>query len=165
MKTRLAVYILMLLLPLMPIAGRVQGAKMQTDSLAQSQMNALAVKLANGEIGKIEILQIPARILTRTRITPEMLEKQFHYKMTIRDVRGGAFQDRIVGAAKSITVQSQPEMADLRWGVIFYGLDDVRVGALYFDKTGSSGVMNKTPVSFKGNFFSWLDGSFSKCFL
>ena len=65
-------------------------------SLAQSQIDALATKLANREIVRVEILlQIPARILTRTRVTPEMLENQFHYKLIIRDVRGEVYQEEL----------------------------------------------------------------------
>jgi hypothetical protein len=55
-------------------------------------------------------------------------------------------------------------MADLRWGIIFYGLDDNRVGAIYFDKTGSRGSVESSPVSFNGGIFKWLDGNFSDCF-
>jgi hypothetical protein len=144
--------------------GCAQGRDVKTQSPAQSQVDALANKLSNREIGKVEILQIPARILTRTRITPEMLEKQFHYKLTIRDLRGGVHQEKLTEAVKSVTVQPETEMPDLRWGVIFYGLDDTRIRVLYFDKTGNRGGVEDTPVSFKGGFFKWLDDNFSGCF-
>ena len=161
MKARVVVFVLLLLAPM---TGWAQGNKVNGKSQAQSQVDALAAKLANGEIGKVEILQIPSRILTRIRITPTMLEKQFHYKLTIRDVRTGAYQDKLVEAARSIAVQPGTEIPDLRWGVVFYSLDDSRVGALYFAKTGSSGAVGDAPVSFKGNFFKWLDRNFSTCF-
>ena len=161
MKTQMVVYVLLLLLP---ITGCAQGREVKVSGPTQSQVDALATELANSQIGRVEILQIPTRILTRTRITPGMLEKQFHYKLTIRDVRGGLHQQKLTEAAKSIAVQPETEMPDLRWGVIFYGLDDRRVGALYFDKTGSRGGVGDTPVSFKGGFFKWLDGNFSDCF-
>ncbi|PYV30999.1 MAG: hypothetical protein DMG09_26445, partial [Acidobacteria bacterium] len=76
----------------------------------------------------------------------------------------GLHQQKLTEAAKSIAVQPETVMPDLRWGVIFYGLDDRRVGVLYFDKTGSRGGVGDTPVSFKGGFFKWLDGNFSDCF-
>jgi hypothetical protein len=131
---------------------------------AQSQVDALAAKLAHGEIVRMEILQIPPRVLTRTRVTPEMLEKQFHYKLTIRDVRGGVHYSKLVAITKSIVIQPQSEMADLRWGVIFYGMDESRVAAFYFDKEGSTGAVGDIPVSFRGEFFKWLEGNFSTCF-
>ena len=125
MKTQMVVYVLLLLLP---IAGCAQGREVKVSGPTQSQVDALATELANRQIGRVEILQIPTRILTRTRITPGMLEKRFHYKLTIRDVRGGLHQQKLTEAAKSIAVQPETVMPDLRWGVIFYGLDDRRVG-------------------------------------
>ena len=137
---------------------------MKDTSPDQSQVDVLAAKLEGGQIGRIEIFEIPVRILTRARITPEALEKQFHYKLTIRDVRGGAYQPKLIEVTKSLAVQRRSEMADIRWGVIFYGTDNSRVGALYFDKSGSSGAVGSTPVSFKGDLFKWLDDNFSSCF-
>ena len=55
-----------------------------------SQVIMVYEKLANNEIPETEILQIPPRILTRVRITPETIESQFYYKLIIRDVRGTA---------------------------------------------------------------------------
>jgi hypothetical protein len=153
-----------ILLLLAPMTGCAQEGSVKGNNPAQSQVDGLAAKLANGEIGRVEIFQIPARILTRTRITPEMLEKQFYYKLTIRDVRGGAHQGNLFEAMKSIAAQPGGEMADLRWGVVFYLIDESRVAALYFDKSGSSGAVGDTPVSFRGDFFRWLDGNFSSCF-
>lgn len=152
------------LLLLVPMMGCAQGSNVKANSPSQSQVDSLAAKLANGDIGRIEIFQIPARVLTRTRITPEMLEKQFHYKLTIRDIRGGAHQDKLIEAMKSLAVQAEGEMTDIRWGIVFYGLDESRVGALYFDKSGSKGAVGDTPASFKGGLFKWLDGNFSVSF-
>ena len=152
------------LLLLAPMTGCAQGDKVKGNSPAQSQVDVLAAKLASGEIARVEIFQIPARILTRTRITPEMLEKQFHYKLTIRDIRGSAYQNKLVEATKSIAAQPGGEMPDMRWGVVFYGVDESRIGALYLDKSGSRGVVGDTPASFKGDFLKWLDGNFSSSF-
>ncbi len=146
------------------VVGCAEGNQMQVRSQVQSRVDALVAELARGEIGKVEVLQIPPRILTRTRITPEMLEKQFHYKLTIRDLRGGAYQAQILNVAKTIAAQPRTEAADLRWGVLFYNLDGARVGALYFDKTGRHGAVGDAPVSFGGEFFKWVEESFARCF-
>jgi hypothetical protein len=153
-----------ILLLLVPLGVCAQGDKVNSNNSAQSQVDGIAAKLASGEVGRIEILQIPARVLTRTRITPPMLEKQFHYKLTIRDARGGPYQNKLAEVTKSLAVRPATEMADIRWGVVFYGVDDGRLLALYFDKSGSSGAVGDSPVSFKGDLFKWLDGNFSACF-
>lgn len=153
-----------LLLLLTPVAAYTQEKRVNGDAPAQLEVNTIVTKLDKDEIGRVEILNIPAQILTRTRITPQLLERQFSYKFTIRDLRGEAHQKRLMAATKSVVVQANPEMPDIRWGVIFYNVDDVRVGSIYFDKSGRKGAVNSTAVSFKGDLFQWLNENFSKCF-
>lgn len=153
-----------LFLLITPKAWSAQANGVKVNNPANSEVDGLAAKITRGEIEKIEIFQIPPRILTRTRITPEMLEKQYYYKLTIRDVRGGALQIKLVEAIKSTVVQPQSEMADIRWGIVLYAVDGKRVGALYFDKSGEKGAVDNSAVSFKGDLFKWLDDNFSDCF-
>jgi len=163
MKPQVSVYLVVisLLLSITVFAG---NEIMKDKNQVQSQIDSIATKLFKREIGKIEILQIPPEISTRTRITPEILEKQFDYKLTIRDARGGVYREKLAELLKSLVVRPQSEMPDIRWGIIFYNVDDSRVGAIYFDKWGSRGAVADIPVSFKGDLFKWLDGNFSSCF-
>lgn len=153
-----------LLLLITPSVRAAQGNGLTVNKQAQSEVDSLAAKIASGEIEKIEILQIPPRILTRVRITPEMLEKQYYYKLTVRDVRGWAQQNKLVETMRSIVAQPQSEMKEIRWGIVFYSMDGGRAGALYFDTSGNNGAVDNTAVSFKGDLFKWLDNSFSGCF-
>jgi hypothetical protein len=34
--------------------------------------------------------------------------------------------------------------------------EDVRVGAIYFDKFGRNGAVSEMPASFEGSFLKWL---------
>lgn len=158
MKTPITLYTLMLCVL---IIGCAKGNQM--DVRIQPQLNSLVASLENREIGKLEILQIPPGISTRVAIIPETLEKQFHYKITIRDMRGGRYRESLLEALKSISAQPEPEMPDLRWGLLFYDLNGARVGAIYFDKWGKRGAVGDIPVSFKGKLFKWLDRNFSCC--
>jgi hypothetical protein len=160
MKERCFVSLLLLLIPLAMCAQPGNNNRNER----QAQVDALAVKLSTGLISRVEILQIPARILTRTRITPEMIERQFEYKLTIRSVRGGMYENSLAAAARSILVQPQPEIPDLRWAAIFYGVDDTRIASMYFDRSGRNGALNNAAVSFQGDFFKWLDNNFGSCF-
>jgi hypothetical protein len=152
-----------LLFVLFYMSGYAGGDQMKDANQSQLQVDIVVQKLTNNEIGRIDVLQIPTRILTRARITPEMLDVQFHYRLTIHDVRAVAYRDQLRDAVRTIVVQPRPEMSDIRWGVVFYDINDARVGALYFDKTGRSGAVSDKPVSFEGKFFKWLEDSFSKC--
>jgi len=146
------------------MSGRAQGNPVEGGRQPQLQVDDLATKVANGEIGKMEILHIPSRVLTRTAITPDMVERQFDYRLTIRDVRDWILQKKLVAALKSVKVQPQPEMTDLRWGAVFYGVDGTRIGAVYFDIWGKKGAVDSTPVSFSGDLFKWLNRNFLNCF-
>ena len=161
MKTQMIAYIVLLSAL---INGCANGDQTEGNSQAQMQVDALAAMLANRDIGRVEILQIPPDVETAWSITPEMLEKHFYYKLTISDIRASAHRDKLVNAMKSIAVVPQPKMPDIRWGVILYDLNGVRAGAIYFDKWGKSGAVGDVPVSFKGKLFKWLDRNFSCCF-
>jgi hypothetical protein len=159
MKTRIVFCIL--LLSATTIAS-TQGSDLDGSNKTQVHVDSLAAKLANGDIEAVEILRIPAHVLTRTAITPEMIEKQFHYKLTIRHI--GAYRKELAAALKSTKVELEPGMPDIRWGMIFYDAQDRRMGAVYFDKKGRYGAVGDIPVSFKGELFKWLNRSFSECF-
>ncbi len=146
------------------LGGGAEVSHMRDPAEAQGRVDDLAARLVGGSVIRVQILQIPARVLTRTRITPEMLQRQFHYELTIRDIRGGVYERKLAALAKATTVKPRAEMPDLRWGVIFYDAGEKPVVAFYFDKTGNYGAVDDVPVSFGGDLFDWLKGSFSDCF-
>lgn len=131
---------------------------------AEQHVTNISTALSRNQIGRVEIVQIPRGVATRAAITPEMLERQYHFKLIIRDVFNSARRDRLVEALRSVSVEPRDDATDLRWGIIFYLRNSNRAGALYFDRTGRYGAVNDEPVSFKGEFFSWLDGALSDCF-
>ena len=141
--------------------GQVNDAK--TENAPQTDVQAISTALAKDQIGKVEILQIPPRILMRAQVSPEALERQYHNKLIIRDINANAYRAKVIEAFKTISVQPRNDTADLRWGVVFYSLEGTRVGAVYFERSGRYGAVNNLPVSFRGNFFHWLDDTFSSC--
>lgn len=144
--------------------GCAKGGQPEEKSQAQLQVDTLIAKLANFDIGMVEILQIPPEVETPWAVSPDMLEKQFQYKLIIRNIRVGAGRDKLLEAMKSVSVVPQSRMPDIRWGLIFYDASEKRVGAVYLNQFGDSGVVGDIPVSFKGKLFKWLDGNFSCCF-
>jgi hypothetical protein len=139
-------------------------ADTSVDAQAQAHLETIVAKLSAKEIERVDILEMPSEALTRTRVTPEMLEAQFWYKLTINHFRGGPYEGELLVASKSLTVRPQEEIPDLRWAAIFYDTNGIRVGALYFNNTGSAGAVDTTPVLFQGSFFNWLNRNFSECF-
>jgi hypothetical protein len=135
-----------------------------TADTAPARISALTDKLRSNEVQRVEIIQMPPRILTRTRVTPEMLERSFYYKLIIRDVRGGAYASSLIAAAASTSADPSTDMGDVRWGVSFFDQSEQRIVSLYFDASGRRGVVDALPVSFRGEMFKWLDDNFSKEF-
>ena len=144
--------------------GCARGGQVKAPDLVQRRVEVIANKFSSGEIERIEVVHIPLRILTRTRINPEMIEKSFHYKLTITAPGSGAYKDALNQALNSMSVKPEAEIKDIRWGVIFYSARNSRIGALYLNDDGSYGSIDDEPVSFKDKqFFRWLDGTFSSC--
>jgi hypothetical protein len=143
-----------------------RGGDVQQPSSAQSILETLATELHDQKVSRVEILEIPPRVLTRTSITPELLETTFHYKLVIREVRGSAYQSKLHDAlaATEVVEVGERTMPDLRWGIVFYGENEDRLAAAYFDKSGRRGAINNTPVSARGGLFDWLNSSFGECF-
>ena len=146
------------------VVWHLNSANAQAASTVQEQLNGINSKLANNEIGKVEIENLPSSILTRTRLTPEMLDKQFEYKTTIRDLRGNAYNAQLSEAVKSSVVSPSEDITDIRWGIIFFDLNDHRVGALYFNASGRQGMFDDKPVAISGTLFKWLNSTFSETF-
>jgi hypothetical protein len=161
MRINLAVVVSLLVGFLLSCGG---SAQVKAHSPAQARAEVIASKFLAGEIDRIEIVHIPPRILTRTSVTPEMIEKSFHYKLTITAPAFGAYKETLNQSLHSTSVKPEAEMKDIRWGAIFYSHQS-RIGALYFDASGNYGSVDAAPVSFKDKqFFDWLNASFSGCF-
>jgi hypothetical protein len=159
MRINLAVVVSLLVGFLLSCGG---SAQVKAHSPAQARAEVIASKFLAGEIDRIEIVHIPARILTRTAVTPHMIEKSSDYKLTILSPGFGAYKDTMNDGLNAISVKPQTEMKDIRWGAIFYSHES-RIGALFFDNGGRYGSVDDTAVSFNDKkFFEWLN-SFSSC--
>lgn len=141
-----------------------QGVQVNAADTAQNRISALIDKLRSNEVRRIEIVQIPPRILTRTRVTPAMLERSFHYKFIIRDLRGGLYASSLIAAVTSTLAEPSSDMGDLRWGMTFFNQNEERIDSFYFDASGRRGAIDSLPVSFRGDMLKWLDDSFAKAF-
>jgi len=161
MKIKLGPVVIFFFLMVDPCT-QAQQAKRQND--LQARIQGIATSFLAGSVESIEILQIPSRILTRSAITPEMLERSFYYKLVIQDPASGPYKDKLQDALGSMSVKGKAEMKDVRWGVLFYAKNGRRVGSPYFNMNGTYGAVDGRPASFRGDFFKWLESSFTGCF-
>ena len=141
--------------------GTSGSQDVQNTNQVQGRLHDLALSVENGTISKMEVLQMPSDILTRTRNMPEMLEKQFHHKLMFQLVRGSSPLVKLTKAAKSASANPQAEAADLRSAILFYSDEGKRIGAICFNARGTRGYVDDTSVSFTGGLFPWVEGTFS----
>jgi len=126
----------------------------------QSQIEALTQRLSDNEIARIDFLKVPQRAAVKTRLTPELLESSFYYKLEFHDIRQSAYKTEFLRAAKSVSAVPESGTPDLRSALIFYDASDTRVAAIYFDRSGSRGIVNGLPVVIHGKLYRWLDDNF-----
>src|SRR5947207_2454781 len=98
-----------------------------------------ATALAKQNVSQIDILYFPTNAMTRTRISRSDLEKNFRYKLVIRDIPGSKRAEDLRRILKGTHVAKVHQDADLRWGCIFYGESGKRVGEVFLDASGLNG--------------------------
>jgi len=155
-------YILMLAIGVFVLTNpHADATETSKASSVQIQVDSLARNIRTGAIQKVEILQISPKVTTGTRISPDLLDSSFQYKITISDLRGRAYQSSLASAIKATSVMPVNDSGDLRWAIKFYDGDGRKVSAIYLDATGDRGVINSTAVSFSRNIINWLKSNFS----
>ena len=107
-------------------------------------------------VERVEILYYPERILTRTALTPEMLERQYKYKVEIRDFPASLQRAQLVPVLREASFSPSPSRSyDLRTAVVLFDKSGNRMLSLYFDHSGRNGVVNREPVSTNDVVYRW----------
>jgi hypothetical protein len=159
MSLRNFLFVLALSLLVYGSGSSTSGRQNVTD--LQVRLRDLASSVENGNVARIDVLQFPPDILTRAGLSPQMLEEQYYYKLTIERRRGASPWTRLTNALKSTSVEPDDVSGDLRWAVVFYSGDGKRIGAIYFDAGGRHGYVDKTRVSLKGDLLSSVQAAFA----
>src|SRR5580765_3259280 len=88
-------------------------------------------------IERVEVLYYPERILTRTALTPEMLERQYMYKVEIREFPASLQREQLVPALQAASFSRSADRShDLRTAVLLFDKSNKRILSLYFDSSG-----------------------------
>jgi len=146
------------------ITGCAKPAESLQQITAEDPQNAVASLVSNIENGKVqsvEILDIPADIMTNHALSPQELQMQYSYKITISRLGSSRQEKSLVAALKATKVARTKRKTDLRWGVLFRS-DKGQIQAIYLDGFGQFGQIDEVPVSFEGGIYGWLQ-SFSVC--
>ena len=112
--------------------------------------------IAPEAVERVEILYYPEQILTRTALTPEMLERQYKYKVEIREFPASFQREQLVPVLQTASFSSSAGRShDLRTAVLLFDKSGKRMLSLYFDGSGRSGVVNHESVSTDDAVYRW----------
>jgi len=117
--------------------------------------------LRSDKVRQLEIIYFPEEVATRTRLTSEMLEKQWRYKVVINELQSAPFKRRILAAAEASTFKRTDVRSDLRLGCFFYDEQGNRLLSFFSDATGKVGVLNDELVVSNGRLAKVLKGVFA----
>jgi hypothetical protein len=133
--------------------------------------NVLKKVQETGNVHKIEIIHYPVYILTRISVSPEWLEEDYHYKLTLRDEGIRLYLPGLAQALQDTRiVKGNPEDGrDVRWGILLFDSENRRIASIYMERFGDRGYVDAIPVNFSANETDkglswWLKNNFSDVF-
>jgi hypothetical protein len=100
-----------------------------------------------GNVRTVEILRMPDEVLTRVNVSPEQLPLLAHYTVTLN----AEFESSIGSLLSAADPKPGTEDSDLRWGVLFRDASGREIGAIFVDRFGKKGYVNKEKVIFGSN--------------
>jgi hypothetical protein len=90
---------------------------------------------------------MPDDVMTRVNVTPERLRSWAIYRVIFYSDLGTIFEPVLSDAGPKPSSQS----SDLRWGILFCDESGREVGAIFVDRFGGSGYVNKDTVVFRSD--------------
>jgi hypothetical protein len=112
-------------------------------------------------VERVEILYIPERFLTRAALGPEAVERQYYYKLEVRQFSGSVERERLLPALQDASFSPSPESYDFRTAVLLFDKSDKRLLSLYFSRGGQNGMVDRQWVSTNDAVYRWAKSMMS----
>jgi hypothetical protein len=149
-------------LSLAACAPAAYNDKPRAEDSPQNKVANLATEVENGRVRSMDIVVIPADIMRNSAVSPQELQSQYSYKVSIPRLDSSRLTKSLISALRKTKVARTNRKTDLRWGVLFT-FDKGQVQAIYLDGFGQFGEIDGMPVSFgEGGLSEWLK-TFSLC--
>jgi hypothetical protein len=85
-----------------------------------------------------------------------MLERQYMYKVEIREFPASLQREQLVPALQAASFSRSADRShDLRTAVLLFDKSNKRILSLYFDSSGRNGVVNHEVVSTDDGVYRW----------
>jgi len=114
------------------------------------EASAVVQLLRSGKVQRLEIIYYPEKIQTRARLTPDMLENQYRYKLIVNDAQSSAVGQDVIAAIEADSLTASDQQADFRWGCSFYDSRGERLTSLYFDAFGKIAMVDTVLMTSSG---------------
>jgi hypothetical protein len=88
-------------------------------------------------VKRVEIVYMPEEVATRANVSRAQLDSWYVCKVTIKEPQRLSWMNDLATSIHDLHPKPSKDLADLRWGVTFYGGSDRRIGSVYFDRFAS----------------------------
>jgi hypothetical protein len=102
-------------------------------------------------VKKIEIMHIPTNRMCLGNVSSSRMDVSYGYKLIVRDPESSELMKELMGVLRNVSADWSGELADIRWGLVFYDLEDRRLFSIYLDRTGHNGVVNGACVNIRSD--------------
>ena len=112
-----------------------------------SKMNTPKALIESRAIARVLIFHVPDSTMTRVVLTPQALLSMAGSGFEITtDIR-----ERLEPVFAGMSFQHEKHVPDLRWGILFYDVNNREIGSVFVDKFGQYGYVNREPRSFQSD--------------
>lgn len=103
--------------------------------------------IESGAVARVLIFHVPDSTMTRVALTPQALLSMAGsgYEITT-DIK-----ERLKPVFAGMTFQKENRIPDLRWGLLFYDVNNREIGSVFVDKFGRYGYVNKVAGLFQSD--------------
>jgi hypothetical protein len=143
----------------------LQGIACETWARSSSEDLLSSVKedLMQNKIRSLKVLFLPYHVLTRTRMTPELLEGAAEFNTAVE--MNELLRRSLISAIESSHGSDLDSAPDVRWGVLLQDEDGSTLHSIYVSGksmvgTGRQGIVDGRPVKLDDAMIAWLEGTF-----
>ena len=105
--------------------------------------------LQSGQIDRLVVLHTRNGLVNWVNVSSTVLERNFDYRLEIRRMADSPMAPAFLDALSRALPVPSDQVADLRWGYIFYKLDGTQVISAYCDGSGKRGVIDGACYTFE----------------
>lgn len=132
-------------------------------SSSEDLLSSVKEDLMQNKIRSLRVLFLPYHVLTRTRMTPDLLEGAAEFKTAVQ--MNEQLRASLLLAVESSRVSDLDSAPDVRWGVLLRGENGSTLHSIYVSgksivETGRRGIVDGRPVKLNDAMIAWFEGTF-----